>query len=453
MRKLGLCALALAASGAFAASYIVPSDREMVNAAKAIVIATGMGSYSAAGERTMNTVYQLRVDEVLKGSLQPGATIDVTSPSGCLGTRCVDYPGTPRYPSGTRALIFLEADAQGRWSTWSQALGKFDFVKDLHGKKLLIRGGTEGEIFGWDVVGHAHMEPLRDEQQFLAYVRAVARDGAADVKYIVPADAVRFAQRVGANANSQGFHASNYLFNQGRWKCIFDQPAGSMAGCGGNGSVTYTLFGTAAGVNGPSAASAGMAAWNGDSLSNVNMVVGSSAAAAPWDRNDAASSIHFDDDADVTAGCGASAVGCGGNTFDTTSPYTFDGSTFFPTVGGDVAIKTGFTSNQTLYNQVVCHELGHTLGLRHADQGTPTGPAIMVSSVDTGGGGVTGAVLQQWDHDAVKTVYNPSPDGTCTPPSITTQPQGQTINSGDQANLSVVAAGSIRGSTSWFWPA
>ncbi|HEV2722393.1 MAG TPA: hypothetical protein VG323_20400, partial [Thermoanaerobaculia bacterium] len=302
----------------------------MVQAAKGIVIATGLSSYTFADDRTINTVYQVRIDEVIKGELAAGETLELLVPGGCFGHLCVDYPGNPNWRSGERALVFLEGAAEGRWTSWSQALGKFDFVQDLHGQKLLVRGGDEGEIFGWDALGNAHVEPLRDEQRFLSYVRTVACGGSADEDYIVDRKNVAFARRIGTLQNSQGYHAADYAFSQGRWKCIFDQPAGSMAGCGANGSVSYTLYGTASGgVNGSTAANAGMAAWNGDSLSNVNLVAGGSAAPASWNRNDAASSIHFDDDADVSAGCGSSAVGCGGNTYDTSQSYTFDGSTFF----------------------------------------------------------------------------------------------------------------------------
>ncbi len=433
----------------FAVTYLVPPDGEIVRAAKAIVIATALSSYSMEGDdgRMTYTVYKLRVDEVLKGELQVKETIDVTQPGGCLGTRCISFPGMPEYQPGERAVVFLEAN-RGRWSTWSGALGKFNFVHDVRGRKLLVRGGTEGEVFGWDSVGNAHVEPFRDEERFLAYVRAEAGGKRAAENYIVsPAD-VTFARTLRPDANSKGFNASNYVTNLVRWKCIFDQPPASMAGCGGNTSVSFTLFGTAAGVNGPGAASGGMAAWNGDALSNVSYVVGNSVAAASWNRNDAASSIHFDDDPD-TAVCGASAIGCGGATWDTSSSHMFDGSSFFPVVGGDVALKTGFTSNQTYYSQILCHELGHTLGIRHSDQGTPsTGSAVMVAVANSGN--VLGPNLQTWDRDAVSTIYNPNPAGTCTPAGISGQPQDKTITAGQLANVSVLASGDAPFTYQWF---
>jgi hypothetical protein len=455
-------ALAFAmAAPLFAATYIVPPDRDIVRSAKAIVIATGVSSYSVAGDdgRMTYTMYRMRVDQVLKGNLRVTDAIELKQPGGCLGTRCVSLSDMPTYQPGERALVFMESDSRGNWSTWSGALGKFNFVHDVHGKKLLVRGGTDGEVFGWDAVGNAHIEQFRDEERFLAYVRAVIGGEHPVEDYVVPRTEITFERPVRENVNSQGFHASNYVVSPPRrWKCIFDQPANSMPGCtGGNSSVTFTLFGTASGgVNGSSAASAGMAAWNGDTLSNVSYNTGGSVGAAPWNQNDEASSIHFDDDADVTAGCGGSAIGCGGSTYDPTQ-HTFDGSGFGEIVAGDVAIKipgsSNFPATQTFYSQVVCHEIGHTLGLRHSDQGSPsTTNAVMNSCAGTGPGcnGTFGASLKTWDHDAISTLYNPSPAGTCSSVSITTQPQSTTITSGSSTTLSVSATGTAPLTYQWY---
>ncbi len=435
-------AVLLSVAQVFGASFIVPTDRELVQSAKAIVIGSALGSYVLAGDdRVIYTVYQLRVEEVLKGDLRVDRTLEVMEPGGCLNAMCIAAPGAPEYRQGERALVFLEEGRQNRWSTWSMVLGKFNFVHDVHGKQLLIRGGDDGEIFGWDALGNRHVEPLRNEEPFLDYVRAVACGQPAEENYLLDRQAVTFAHSIRPEANAQNFHASNYVQSPGRWKCIFDQPAGSQAGCGGNGSVTFRLVGTATGVNGPGAASAGMAAWNGDALSNVSLL--GTVASVAFTPGDGVSSIHFDDDTDVNGPgrCGAQAIGCTLFAWDVSNPYTFDGTTFDPMADADIAMKTSFTANQSLYNQVMTHELGHAIGFRHSDAGTPsTTAAIMVTTAN--GNSPFGAVLQQWDHDAVSTLYNPSPGGSsCTNPSISVQPQSQTITAGQQATLTVTAAG------------
>src|SRR5205823_3818083 len=159
------------ASHAFGTSFIVPSDREPVQAAKAIVIATGVSSHVVPGDNGMiYTIYELRVEEVIKGDIDASAALQLREPGGFLGDRGVGVGGAPRYAPGERALIFLDKENE-TWRTWSMVLGKFNFVRDLHGKQLLIRGADEGEIFGWDAIGTAHEEPYRDQNGFLAFVR------------------------------------------------------------------------------------------------------------------------------------------------------------------------------------------------------------------------------------------------------------------------------------------
>ncbi len=454
-RALAISAfLFLAISQVFGASFIVPTDRELIHAAKGIVIATALGSHTIQGDQgIIYTVYQVEIEQVIKGKFE-GETLELVEPGGCLEGRCVLAPGAPQYLPGERALIFLDTHRQTEWRTWSMVLGKFNFVHDLHGKRLLVRGGDDGEIFGWDALGNRHVEPLRSEEAFLNYIRAVVANQPAEENYLLDRKDVTFGRSIRPEVNSQGFHAANYMAPVGgfagiRWQCIFDQPPNGP-GCGGNGSVSFVLVGTASGVNGPAAASAGMAAWNGNAQSNVNYVSGG-AGSAPFTQNDGISSIHFDDDVD-TAKCGGAAVGC---TFygGAGSGYMFDGGNFLQTSDADIAMKTGFTTNQTFYSQIVCHELGHGLGLRHSDTGVPsTSAAVMVSSANAGS--PFGPVLQSYDHDAVSTGYNPNPGGAppppCTPPSITVQPQNQTITAGQSTILSVTATGTATLTYQWY---
>jgi hypothetical protein len=94
--------------------------------------------------------------------------------------------GAPRYSKGERALVFLQHDDRGHWTTKTMALGKFSFAKDVAGRALLVRDNRE--IAGWDYNGAAHREPQRSGPEFLQYVRDVAAgDSEATADYLVAA--------------------------------------------------------------------------------------------------------------------------------------------------------------------------------------------------------------------------------------------------------------------------
>jgi hypothetical protein len=424
----------------FAASYIVPTDRELVESAKAIVIATATTSYSVrTSDGFIDTVFEFRVEEVIKGSIDLNVPLRLVEGGGALDGHYEVVSDAPRYQAGERALIFVDTNRRGEYCTLDMTLGKFNFVHDLHGKKLVIRGAGEGEIFGWDACGDRHEEPIRSETAFLNFVREAACGKFSSENYFIPRAEVAWQLKPASNANAAGFHAADYqdiVTGSGgiRWQNIFDQP-------GGSGSVTFQIVGTQAGVpNAMGGIDAAMSAWRGDPLSNVNYIRG--AASSVGFVDDGISSIHLDDSADVPGGAVGFTRYFGGNT------YMFDGGLMAATTNADVAIKAGFTTNQTLYTEVLTHELGHSLSFRHSGDRAPATNQAIMRAVSNGS---FGSALQQWDRDAVETVYNPNPGaGACINPSITVQPLSQTITSGASANLSVTASGSTPFTYQWF---
>jgi hypothetical protein len=120
----------------------------------------------------------------------------------------------------------------------------------------------------------------------------------------------------------------------------------------------------------------------------------------------------------------------------------------------------GCTTSQLALSEfasVITHELGHTLGFRHSDQTRLlnadcstdatlecSSQAIMNHIIVSGLNGH----LQTWDKTALDAVYGSGP--ACVPPSITQQPSGAAIISGNSTMLMVAATGTPALTYQWF---
>ncbi|HUP64057.1 MAG TPA: hypothetical protein VM557_02100, partial [Thermoanaerobaculia bacterium] len=93
----------------FAGSYIVPSDRELIESADAIVIGDVLASYSYYGEGgKIFTDTILRVSESVRG-VNP-SEVRITEEGGVVGDRAVFVSTTPVYVPGQRVLAMLKQD-------------------------------------------------------------------------------------------------------------------------------------------------------------------------------------------------------------------------------------------------------------------------------------------------------------------------------------------------------
>jgi len=442
-----------------AITYIVPSDRDLVKRAEAIVVATAVESHAELrdGERII-TVATMQVDRVLKGSIA-GDVVQVTEMGGVVGQRATLIPGSPRYETGKRYLVFLRTNKFAEWTTYGFGLGKFEFISDLEGREFLSRGSVNDELFGFEEKDwSSHVERLRSADEFMNFVSTLAKgDTPARDSYVVDRSSVvlttfpefgpqaeRFVPIVEATRPDYML-AGNY-----RWQ----DPSATFVYCCG---PTFEP-----GFDGPGDISSAMANWNAAGA-GISYALGSvdNTANKGFTASDCKNAVLFNDPNNEITGAaaigGISSVGtnCVPPPGQPTGPFTYslpDGVTYNKTLEVDVVVGKSISTNEATFIGVLTHELGHTLGFRHAD-GTSdplspqNGHSCVAPSPCAGvGSAIMASViqfnlnsLQQWDLDAAQTVYGSGP--VCTSPSISVQPTGVTITAGQQTTLSVGAAG------------
>ncbi len=460
-RSAILATLALAAAPAFAASFVVPPDRDLIRRADAIVIATPLSSYTQINEEGgIETVTTIRVEETLKGDgvIQSPTIVE---PGGEYHGRALAIPGVPRFEESERSLLLLTRTGSGHWAVTEIVLGKFTFRA---GGSVLAREANE--INGWDPNLAPHHERLRDAARFLEFVRTESRGGTGKENYFLdePGGPRKSATALIPVPNIAPFTATSYTIpivgsQGGRW-VTFPAAVSFFSG-------TTTEPGAPGG--GVTAITTAFTAWNNDCNSNVNY------AYAGTDNGTHTQGLHAPDGANTIlfernltsygvspftcSSSGYSGVlGLGGIT-NASGSNVLGGETFSNIQEGDVEMNQGIANCTLLFNNgdwnsAVTHEVGHTLGFRHSDHtrddsGACTSDpslecsqnAIMKSFISTG----LNAVLQTWDQHAVNAVYPGTicdPNQCTGPPSITTQPGSLTVPAGTGATLSVIASGS-----------
>ena len=431
------------AGPAAAAVFIVPSDDQLIADADAIVVAdveSGFGAFALNGDIVTNTL--LNVVTVLKGPIQPGP-LEVRDLGGEVGSRLMGVSGGVTYAREEHVLVFLHRDTDGAWTTYGMVLGKFEQHAASDGRLVLTRGLNDG-VLGLNDDGTAHLEVPRDARAFTSYIRrAVLGDDLPPERskpgrdYFLPGIELQPEDRQpGRREPVVMNHYPPSAYTQGtfRWD-LFDRGQ----------TVSYRASGSQPGYDYLGAAQRALAAWTNDPLSNVSLAyAGTSTAGFVEDDQN---TIVFNSATDVPAG----AIGY--SKWFANATHTYKGQTFYSISEGDVVMRSGLSVSQKVFEEAVAHEIGHTLGFRHADQGTPASQDAVMRSAVTG---KYGATLGPWDQEAVNHVYGDGtviggqPPPTCTPPAITAQPPSSTVTSGTAVTLTVGATGTTPLTYQWY---
>lgn len=429
-------------STAGAATYVVPDDDQLI--AQAEVIVSGrVVKADVRPTRGIETWSSIEVDEVFKGGapFAPGYVFEIPEAGGIIGDTALVVPGSPQYRGGDKVVAFLARRDDGQLATLHMGLGKFR-SEERGGRRLLVRGEDGEPIVGMTPDGREYLDPQRDEEGFRGYIREKVKGKNPYKTYQQHAARVRTPVAQVASLAlipvlpqvMTAYPASAYMMT------VSGRPARWRTWETAGATVSYRTSGTQR--NQPDSvgsAMRGLAAWTNDTTSGINLVYAGTTTATRGTVADKIHSIIFNDPSgEVSGSWSGSGVVAVGRFWATLTAHTWKNESFYGITEGDVIVQDGVVLSSVKFDEAMVHELGHTLGFRHSNGGTPsTSAAIMNSSLS----GRYGVNLQSWDRSAAASAYAGSTSTTCTAVNITAQPQSTSVASGGSVTLAVTATG------------
>jgi Fibronectin type III domain len=408
---LALALALLAAAPLAATSFVAVADEDLADQAGVVVVGRVVSRTSMGG---FATEYAVRVEEVLKGRV-PAGLLTVRTPGGeGADGLALTIHGAPRFRPDERVLLFLEPHgAADRFRVLHLFLGAFHRV-ETGGRALALRDLAGAMELRVEEEGAPAAAPVEAERprDFDAFARWVADRAAGKAR---PAD-----YRVEDAGGSLRRSIAKYSFfadpSDGQRLRWFDFDHG--------GNVTWRTAGAAQeGVPGGGFAELAPAlqAWNDDPGTAIDFRYGGvTSADTGLLRPDGVNAILFNDPADLVPDfqCGSGGILALGAPFYRSDTTSREGRPYHPITEADIVLNDDLacffaasSSPAKLMEEVLAHELGHTLGLGHAcgDASSPpcrSNPALnqslMRAFVHNDG---RGARLEADDRNGARVLY------------------------------------------------
>jgi hypothetical protein len=418
--RLALAVVFLLASAVSATVFQPTSDRQLTDRSDAVVVATVRGATARVrADGNVVTDYRFEVEETLKGSA--AGTITVSEIGGVAGQRFTFISDSAVYTPGQRVLVFLKKRGDGTWFTTSMAMGKFSFTRTARGEAALTRDVSE-----------LRDDPARLADEFKRFVSGNAISETYTTKLTSIATTLR--PIILATASSYCIFATDVLSQTRpiRWQ---------LAETGIPVKFYVKDFGTMTGVNTAGGIASGIAAWTNDPNAGVVLTNnGNDSSTSPSGEGRNVIYLGFDSAApsgSICDGTEACTIGSGSGEHD------YNGEHFFSIGDADIIVRSSVPSSH--FDALITHELGHAIGFRHSNEGSPfDSNALMASPVNAG----LGSSLQSWDRDAVETVYGNGP--ACVAPTSVTISGGGAYPSGQAATLFANVSGG-NGTFTYAW--
>ena len=434
LRAVSVIAIVLCyAASAGATTAITPTDRQIINDARAIitgrVIATECGMDSS--RNMIYTYVTVRVSEVIKGSITTREVV-LKEPGGQYQGYYSHLEGAPQFTRGDRVLLYLDTWFDGSLRVHQMFLGQFSISKDrATGKDFAVRAtpGANVEVLA-NTLGPGGREEgaATSKMELASYIKMVRKTLAANLAQSNEFEAEHYSgieiqdkpAEYRQMAASGGLEPQYHLFSPGvRW---FQPDSGQP--------VPFTVnLDQAPSPNAMSDVTSAMNAWSNVSGSSMRVVSGGTTSSCL--SGGGPSLIYFDNcDGGFSAGSGCAGIlGIGGYTRAGGASTTIGGVTFVQLQQSFVSINPGadcYFSNDCNLAETLTHEIGHGLGLAHSwdptysDASTPASATQLAATmyyVAHFDGRC--AVVGTDDVNAITFVYPGSP-GTISPPGIST---------------------------------